>query len=212
MFSDSQSAVGILTLGWQRNSHKQVIAEINQTLKSLEKEQIQINLKWTPGHAEITGNEIADQLAKAAAEEAERMPEVTYRVTALDIKIAVQESCNIKWQKRWEAGVTGRQLFDLRSSVNVRLNEYRYKTGLQDSPNCRCGDPESVQHFIEDCALYDDIRERLRTRLFYSCRIKDFSAKTFLEVSKDNPLKPFRDSIDLIFEDFLSKTKRFVKQ
>ena len=31
-----------------------------------------------------------------------------------------QESCNIKWQKRWEAGATGRQLFDLRPSVNVQ--------------------------------------------------------------------------------------------
>ena len=51
--------------------------------------------------------------AKTAAEEANP-------VTALDIKTAVQESCNIKRQKRWEAGATGRQLFDLRSSVNVQ--------------------------------------------------------------------------------------------
>ena len=49
-------------------------------------------------------------------------------------------------------------------------------------------DVESVQHFIEECTLYEDIRERLRTRLFYNCEIKDFSAKTFFEVSKDNPL------------------------
>ena len=97
---------------WGHN--KQVIAEINQTLKSLDKEQIQITLKWTPGHADIAGNEIADQLAKTAAEGAERMPEVTNLVTALDIKTAVQESCNIKWQKRWEAGATGRQLFHAR--------------------------------------------------------------------------------------------------
>ena len=60
LFYDSQSAVGILTLGWQNNSHKQVIAEINQTLKSLEKEQTQINLKWTPERADIAGNESAD--------------------------------------------------------------------------------------------------------------------------------------------------------
>ena len=76
--------------------------------------------------------------------------EVTNPVKALDIKTAVQDSCNIKWQKRWEAGAKGRQLFDLWPSVNVRtipvqsiktqrivselrtgycwLNEYRYKT------------------------------------------------------------------------------------
>ena len=119
LFSDSQSAVGILTFRWQNNLHKQVVAEINQTFKSIEKEQIQINLKWTPGHADIAGNEIADQVEKTAAEEAERMPEVTNLVTVLE-KTAVQESCNIKWQKRWEAGATGRQLFDLLPSVNVQ--------------------------------------------------------------------------------------------
>ena len=37
-------------------------------------EQIQINLKWTTGHLDIAGNEIADQLAKRAAEQAETMP------------------------------------------------------------------------------------------------------------------------------------------
>ena len=73
-------------------------------------------------------------------------------------------------------------------------------------------DSSSTYSLMEDCALYEDIRERLRTRLFYSSIINDFSAKTFLEVSKDNPLKPFRDSINLIFEDFLSKTKRFDKK
>ena len=60
---------------------------------------------------------------------------------------------------------TQRIISELRTGY-CRLNEYRCKTGLQDSPNCRCRDPESVQIFIEDCELYDDIRERLRTRLF----------------------------------------------
>ena len=49
-----------------------------------------------------------------------------------------------------------------------RLNEYRYKTGLQDSSNCRCRDLESVQHNIEDYELYDNIRERLRMMLSFT--------------------------------------------
>ena len=31
---------------------------------------IEVEISWTPGHADIKGNEEADQMAKAAAEEA----------------------------------------------------------------------------------------------------------------------------------------------
>ena len=31
---------------------------------------MRIELEWTPGHAEVQGNEIADRLAKEAAKEA----------------------------------------------------------------------------------------------------------------------------------------------
>ena len=37
----------------------------------LKPQNMKIELNWTPSHAEITGNGIADKLAKEAAEEAE---------------------------------------------------------------------------------------------------------------------------------------------
>lgn len=40
-------------------------------------QEIQVILIWTPGHANINGNEVADQLSKKAVTEAEAMPEVT---------------------------------------------------------------------------------------------------------------------------------------
>ena len=46
--------------------------------------------------AEIAGNEIADKLAKKAAEEAENMPEVDTPLTSIDVKRAVRDSCKIK--------------------------------------------------------------------------------------------------------------------
>ena len=143
---------------------------------------IKIEINWTPGHAEIEGNEIADRLTKQGADEAEEMPDVTEAVTILDVKAAIRESGFEKWQKRWEASSTGGHLFEFRESVRARsmkstdikiqkiitqlrtgyctLNEYKYKTGLKDSPDCTCGETESVRHYIEDCKLYESVREK----------------------------------------------------
>ena len=66
LFSDSQSAVGIL--GWENKSHSSEILEIKQAKEILKSQNVTVELNWTPGHAEIAGNEIADKLAKEAAE------------------------------------------------------------------------------------------------------------------------------------------------
>ena len=120
LFSDSQSAVGILTLGWENKSHKAVILEIKQTMDILKSQNVSIELNWTPGHADIAGNEIADKLAKEAAEEAENMPEMVTPLTSIDIKKAVKDSCKIKWQKRWDVSQTGRHMFDFQPSVTAK--------------------------------------------------------------------------------------------
>ena len=75
IFPDSQSAVGILTLGWTATSHKIAVEDIKLLISDLEKSSLEINIKWTPGHADISGNCIADELAKGAAEEAKSFPE-----------------------------------------------------------------------------------------------------------------------------------------
>ena len=64
IFSDSQSALGILTLGWTATSHKKAVEDIKLLISDLEKSSLEINIKWTPGHADIRGNCIADELAK----------------------------------------------------------------------------------------------------------------------------------------------------
>ena len=111
-----------MSLEWSKKSHKAVIAEIQKSLEVLNEKNVHVKLNLIPDHADIAGNEIADKLAKQAAEEAEKMPELSTPVTVFDIKAAVQESENIKWQKRWDAGNTGRHLFDLRRSVTVNSN------------------------------------------------------------------------------------------
>ena len=92
------------------------------------------------------------------------------------------------------------------------LNEYKYKTGLKDSPDCICGQTESVRHYIEDYELYESVREKLRVRLFQSGGIFEFKASVFLEVLKEDPYEHERINIMSVLEDYIRETKRFEKK
>ena len=86
IFSDSQSAVGILSLGWSNSSHKKTAEDIRRLISDLEKSGLEVSIKWTPGHADIRGNCIADELAKEAAEVAKLFPEDSQVLTGADFK------------------------------------------------------------------------------------------------------------------------------
>lgn len=139
----------------------------------------------------------------------------------------------MKWQQRWSAASTGRHMFDLKNSVSTRvkpvenikmqrvisqlrtgycfLNEYLHRVGIKDSPQCECGDPESVSHFIEVCEKYEECREKIRTRLFLQTGINDFSVKLFLEVREKGPFYQYREILNEALEEFIKGTERFDK-
>ena len=73
IFSDSQFAVEILQLNWENKSYKKTAMDIQQSLNMLEKDGIIVKIQWSPGQANISGNEIADRLAMEVAREAEEM-------------------------------------------------------------------------------------------------------------------------------------------
>ena len=136
----------------------------------MEKSQLNVSIKWTPGHADIRGSCIADELAKVAAEEAKNYPEDSQILTCADFKKYAKLSCHMKWQRCWEVSDSGRHLYNFRPMVSLKspkymfisfitekkaisqlrlgyvLNEYRYKVGLKESPKCRCGEIETVVH------------------------------------------------------------------
>ena len=103
IFSDCQSAVGLLTLGWIPSSYQGPINQIKKQTDGLKQKGIRLDIVWTPGPADIAGNEITDRLAKEVAQEAENMDENEDRVvTIADIKTAVKVSCMKKWQRMWK--------------------------------------------------------------------------------------------------------------
>jgi hypothetical protein len=87
--------------------------------KELELADVTVHIDWTPGHAGIKGNDIADRLAKEAAKEAEEMEtEYSLFVTSQsDIRHSARESVRIKWQRRWKIVETGRHLYGLKPQV-----------------------------------------------------------------------------------------------
>ena len=64
IFTDSQASLALLS-NHQPKTYKQSIHAIQQTLS---KAKSKIHIHWVPGHSGIKGNEIADQLAKEAAQ------------------------------------------------------------------------------------------------------------------------------------------------
>lgn len=50
--------------------------------------EIEIEIDWTPGHADVKGNKVADKLAKQAAKETEEIPEI---ITVTTIMVDVRD-------------------------------------------------------------------------------------------------------------------------
>lgn len=232
-FPDSQSAVGILTLGWTATSHKKAVEDIRLLISDLEKSHLEVNIKWTPGHADIRGNCIADELAKEAAEEAKTFPEDSQILTGADFKKYARVSCCMKWQRSWDASDSGRHLYDYRPKVSLKtpkymfipfieekkvisllrsgytLNEYQFKVGLQDSPNCSCGGIETVDHYICDCELYEVERQKLLTQLFYQTGEQGISTETFLTL-REEVFKEHREALLMMLSEYITSTERFL--
>ncbi|XP_053393713.1 uncharacterized protein LOC128555451 [Mercenaria mercenaria] len=238
--TDSQSAVGILQLGWKADTYTTTVRETKQMMKDLDSVGIKTDISWTPGHANILGNEIADRLAKEAASEAEKMGESNIPTTLQDIKKAAKKSCEMKWQNRWQLTDTGRHLHQYMPNVGLKLkvptntsikvqcqrvihqiqlrtgycmlNGYMHRIGLAESPVCACQHgAETVQHYLEDCVIHEEARERLRLEeITRYIGVYSFNAELLLQRKKDDPYTEWRLLLNETLCSFISITKRLM--
>ena len=111
IFCDSQSAVGILMLGWKDTSYKDVVSDIKKGISILKQKDVPTQINWTPGHSAIAGNEIADHLAKEAAKEAETFTDNRKSTSIAEVKMASKKYVISLWQKRWDNSDTGPGFF-----------------------------------------------------------------------------------------------------
>ncbi|CAG2233183.1 unnamed protein product [Mytilus edulis] len=122
IFSDSQSAIGILTLNWKSDNYGKTIHDIKIGILALKSEGIIVSIEWTPGHADIQGNELADQLAKKAAQEAEKIQSIPI-FTKQDIQKGAKDSVMLKWQNRWDTSDKGRRYYAFQQNVKIHFQK-----------------------------------------------------------------------------------------
>ena len=94
--------MGVRTLNWKESCYKDITTEIRQTITTLHQKAADVDIAWTPGHASIVGNEIADALAKEAATEAMNQPECRRSTTILEVKEAIKKTQISRWKIKWD--------------------------------------------------------------------------------------------------------------
>ncbi|VDI29225.1 Hypothetical predicted protein [Mytilus galloprovincialis] len=224
-----QTALGILTLNWKSDSYHQTINEIKGKIKNLNEHGFLINLNWTPGHANIKGNDEADSLAKEAAKEAETLAVDDIVFTKQDVKKAARNSVTKKWQRRWENSDTGRHYFRFHPEVkdkvkkdfpskkmyNIinslrtgysKLNAYQFIINQHiDTETCHhCKQKENVQHYLFECDLYSDARDKLFHQIYFITGQIPTDLDNLLTINLPNA-----ENINQLLAEYIEETNRF---
>ena len=88
------------------------------------------------------------------------------------------------------------------------LNKSGYRYKILDTPNCPiCKTPETTQHYLIDCVVFENKRKPLKT-LLKEHKLK-FTLKNLFGINQVNQLtNQQRHSIYLSLYDYISSTKR----
>ncbi|XP_023233541.1 uncharacterized protein LOC111633237 [Centruroides sculpturatus] len=147
------------------------------------------NILWVRGHTGVPGNEAADQLAKQAA--ASSLTPCYNKIPASKIRQWTLEFALGQWQEEWDNGSTGRLTHTFILSVNERLkwkhfkptfsmtqlitghgnfNSYLKRFHPKNTDICPCNSTsnQNSQHYLWDCELFKQERDRLMGHVFHA--------------------------------------------
>lgn len=178
ILTDSRSALLRLRAADQpASSSGYVERSLAAKLHAVEAQGCPLRLHWLPSHVNITGNEVADALAKGAARQAgvPASRDVVSFDAARTILARVVEAMHP--DARVVSGqaprvLPGRISRDARSLLlRLRLNccnvgARLHHQGRRASPTCAdCPEPETLEHLLCSCPQHDTARTQLRAEL-----------------------------------------------
>jgi ribonuclease HI len=179
IFTDSRITMGLLK---NANNNSYLIEEIRKRLSILDRANWIIGISWVKAQVGIYGNELADQLAKAATRNSDIAVSFN-KIPTSTLYSKLKEAVIQKWQtdldKCTKVAITKEFFPSLRDrlKMNVSLNPnftamvtghgrtraYLHRFTLKDNAKCPCNkEDQTVDHLIHQCALHHTNRELLR--------------------------------------------------
>ncbi|GFR04982.1 putative RNA-directed DNA polymerase from transposon X-element [Trichonephila clavata] len=194
IYTDSLPALqSIVSL---HSSSHPILADITYALTNHLKKK-DIRFCWIPGHAGITGNELADTAARSATGSSERFP-----IPHSDLKACFRQKLQSVWQSNWDQQTENKlhsvmpvlaptvpsssnrreQVIWTRLRLGHTRLTHRHLLFGEPPPYCEiCNVPLSVKHILCDCPHSN----HLRHRLFNSV---DFTISSILNNSTNSSL------------------------
>jgi ribonuclease HI len=187
IFSDSISALQAIQNPGNK-SGQQIIHAILQAAKNTKTHGTAIRLQWIPGHCEISGNDIADRLAKEAAVPGKSHP---FSPLISRERACIRQGIHAQWEREWKESKTGSHLRQIDNTLPAKYTRRLYgtlprnraylltqlRTGhcwlstyakvfrFRDDDLCACGERESVAHVLLDCPELRQLRRELREKV-----------------------------------------------
>lgn len=184
IFSDCKAAIQAVSTTVPHVTLQDEIDSAQINIGILQNESVppvKIHLYWIPGHAQFGPNELADQAAKNAANDA-LIQDVGTPSSMSSLKSSLKTVTHKKWQKSWERG--SECYHNLKSipktryisthnrkleskyirllTGHSRLNDHLSKLFPIDTPCCDCSrERQTPQHIVMACPLYDNPRRTL---------------------------------------------------
>ena len=162
-----------------------LVRDVINTTAAMMHSSNNVTFVWIPAHVGIPGNELADSLAKSAAEKEQNIVEVP--LSKNEAKDLVMQFCKNKWRTIYQdvgqesqyktfypsptkspiAGNLSRKyayiLFRM-ATGHCKLNQHLHRIACHVNGECdNCHTPETIDHFILTCPKYEDMRQDLMT-------------------------------------------------
>jgi hypothetical protein len=166
--------------------HSSLIEEIRNKVRHLTILKWSIHFGWVKAHVGIEGNEVADKLAKEAAQDADEQNIVYDRIPTTTVATDIQMKGLVKWQRQWdstEKGALCRSFFPrveqrLKMKIPItpeftaivtghgKTKSYLRRFKLADNPSCPCNEgAQSPEHIIYDCQILEHQRSSLKQHI-----------------------------------------------